>query len=183
MMMETDHASGGDQLITCYSLELIAPPCVPGADKWSTKAHLDVDITEVLPYLNAELEGAEYYHESKILTWRDGTRKYAFRPHELAVALAADREEAKRLIDQLVSLVNDIWSHRNEIEPSYQRKELPSLMQIYKLLPRTNCKECGRSTCMAFAADLREGRVALSRCPQLSGENRDKFSQLFSTAP
>jgi len=179
--MEKDHVSEAGQLIPGYSLELIAPPCTPGADRWSTKAHLDVDITEVLPYLNAELEGAEYYHESKVLTWRDGTRKYAFRPHEVAVAPAADREEAKRLIDQLVSLVNDIWSHRNEIEPSYQRKELPSLMEIYKLLPRTNCKECGHSTCMAYAADLREGKIELSKCAQLSAENVDKLLHLFGT--
>ena len=177
--MDKSQVSEAHQLIPSYSLELIAPPCIPGADKWSTKAHLDVDITEVLPYLNAELEGAEYYHEARILTWRDGTKKYAFRPREVAVAPAADREEAKRLIDQLVSLVNDIWSHRNEIEPSYQRKELPSLMEIYKLLPRTNCKECGHSTCMAYAADLREGKIELSKCAQLSAENGDKLLHLF----
>jgi acetyl-CoA decarbonylase/synthase complex subunit gamma len=40
-------------------------------------------------------------------------------------------------------------------------------MQIYRLLPRTNCGQCGCGTCMAFAAALREGDTELACCPVL----------------
>jgi len=40
-----------------------------------------------------------------------------------------------------------------------------------KLLPRTNCKECGVPTCMAFAAKLSEGKAALDECPALSEDD------------
>jgi acetyl-CoA decarbonylase/synthase, CODH/ACS complex subunit gamma len=43
-------------------------------------------------------------------------------------------------------------------------------LQIYKLLPRTNCKECGFPTCLAFAMKLAARQVELSDCPYVSDE-------------
>ncbi len=41
-------------------------------------------------------------------------------------------------------------------------------LQIYKLLPQTNCKECGFPTCLAFAMKLAAKQAALSACPYVS---------------
>jgi acetyl-CoA decarbonylase/synthase complex subunit gamma len=41
-------------------------------------------------------------------------------------------------------------------------------LQIYKLLPQTNCKECGFPTCLAFAMKLAAKQAELSSCPYLS---------------
>lgn len=43
-------------------------------------------------------------------------------------------------------------------------------LQIYRLLPRTNCKECGVPTCLAFAMRLAQGQAELSGCPYVSEE-------------
>jgi len=43
-------------------------------------------------------------------------------------------------------------------------------MAIYKLLPKKNCKECGVTTCLAFAMKLAEGKAELALCPYLSAE-------------
>jgi len=43
-------------------------------------------------------------------------------------------------------------------------------LQIQKLLPGTNCKECGSSTCMAFAMKLASKKAMLSECPHASDE-------------
>ena len=43
-------------------------------------------------------------------------------------------------------------------------------LQIQKLLPKTNCKECGSSTCMAFAMKLAAKKAMLSECPYASEE-------------
>ncbi len=45
-------------------------------------------------------------------------------------------------------------------------KEL-SPIEVYKLLPGTNCKECGENNCMAFAAKLVNREVTLKECPPL----------------
>jgi acetyl-CoA decarbonylase/synthase complex subunit gamma len=48
-------------------------------------------------------------------------------------------------------------------------------MQIYQLLPRTNCKECSFPTCLAFAMKLAAKQAELSACPYVSDESRAKL--------
>jgi len=43
-------------------------------------------------------------------------------------------------------------------------------LQIQKLLPKTNCKECGSNTCLAFAMKLASKKIELSECPYASDE-------------
>ncbi|MBW1709832.1 MAG: acetyl-CoA decarbonylase/synthase complex subunit gamma [Deltaproteobacteria bacterium] len=45
-------------------------------------------------------------------------------------------------------------------------------IQIFKLLPKTNCKECGVPTCLAFAMNLAAGKADLDACPYVSDESR-----------
>ena len=50
-------------------------------------------------------------------------------------------------------------------------------IQIYKLLPQTNCKDCGFPTCLAFAMKLAAKQVELSLCPHVSDEAKEKLSE------
>lgn len=43
-------------------------------------------------------------------------------------------------------------------------------LDIYKLLPKTNCKECGFSTCLAFAMALAQKKVSLDKCPHVTAQ-------------
>lgn len=54
-------------------------------------------------------------------------------------------------------------------------------IQIYKLLPKTNCKECGFPTCLAFAMKLAAKQVELSSCPYVSDESKAELAE--SAAP
>jgi len=45
-------------------------------------------------------------------------------------------------------------------------------LQIFKLLPNTNCKKCGQPTCLAFAMKLAQGKESLDKCPDASDEAR-----------
>ena len=166
------------QLISSYDLELIAPPCVPGAATWSAKARLQDDISEVLPFLNAELKGADYNHDAKVLIWETKGKKCAFRPCEISAAPVEVREEAHQIINELIDRVNDVWERRHEIKPDFKQIKVPALMAVYKLLPRTNCRKCGYSTCMGYAADLRTGKAKLSQCIELSDEDKNRLSLL-----
>jgi len=53
-------------------------------------------------------------------------------------------------------------------------------MQIYKLLPKTNCKDCGFPTCMAFAMQVAAKQKALTDCPHLSQEALEEASEASS---
>ncbi|TFH36217.1 MAG: acetyl-CoA decarbonylase/synthase complex subunit gamma [Dehalococcoidia bacterium] len=54
-------------------------------------------------------------------------------------------------------------------------------IQIYKLLPQTNCKECGFPTCLAFAMKLAAKQVELSACPTVSDASKKQLAE--SAAP
>ena len=44
-------------------------------------------------------------------------------------------------------------------------------VQIYKFLPKTNCKKCGFPTCLAFAMKVAQKSIAITDCPDLSEES------------
>jgi len=50
-------------------------------------------------------------------------------------------------------------------------------VQIFKLLPKTNCKKCGFPTCLAFAMKLAQGGVDLSACPDVSEEAKKTLGE------
>ncbi|MCX6069222.1 MAG: acetyl-CoA decarbonylase/synthase complex subunit gamma, partial [Chloroflexi bacterium] len=54
-------------------------------------------------------------------------------------------------------------------------------IQIYKMLPQTNCKECGFPTCLAFAMKLAAKQVELSTCPYVSEASKAQLAE--SSAP
>ena len=49
-------------------------------------------------------------------------------------------------------------------------------MGIYKNLPKSNCKECGFPTCLAFAMQVAAKQKALTDCPKLSDDAKDAFA-------
>ena len=54
-------------------------------------------------------------------------------------------------------------------------------IQIYKLLPQTNCKDCGFPTCLAFAMKLAAKQAELAACPHVSEESKAQLEE--SAAP
>lgn len=50
-------------------------------------------------------------------------------------------------------------------------------IEIFKMLPKTNCKECGFPTCLAFAMALATGKAELAACPYVSEEAKEKLAE------
>ncbi|MCS7123242.1 MAG: (Fe-S)-binding protein, partial [Candidatus Aenigmarchaeota archaeon] len=50
-------------------------------------------------------------------------------------------------------------------------------LEIYKLLPKTNCKKCGFPTCLAFAMALAAKKVSLDKCPDVSEETKQILAE------
>ena len=154
-------------LIDQYDLEVFTPPCDPGTERYAARARLTVDISEVLPYLNATLRGALYFPNANALTWKNSGHNNAFHNFEIATSNIEDREGAEQEIKALIDLVNRTWERRAEITPDHSARQRPTPMAIYKLLPNTNCKQCGESTCYSFTLKLAASQKKLADCPQL----------------
>jgi len=178
--------STSNKLITDYRFELIEDHHTPGSGRYGVRVILPVDISVCFPYLNTVLDDTLYDHENSILIGTNNRRRYAFRPHEIQVGMVTDRFEASSIVDEVVGLVNRVWEEREGITPSLRERKLPTVYDIYKLLPGTNCKECGYPTCLACAADMRNGVISLDRCPLLSKpeyiQNREQIRILFSSS-
>lgn len=50
-------------------------------------------------------------------------------------------------------------------------------VQIFKFLPKTNCKKCGFPTCLAFAMALAQNKVELTKCPDVSEEAKKTLGE------
>lgn len=154
-------------LIPAYELDVFTPPCEPGAERFSAVAYLPTDIRDVLPYLNATLRGAVYNPTVPSLSWRKAGHYVVFQPDRIAVSNVEDRQTAVDEIEGLVRLVNRTWERRNEIEPSTESRTRPAPMTVFKLLPGTNCRQCGQPTCFTFALKLVTGQQKPRDCPPL----------------
>lgn len=54
-------------------------------------------------------------------------------------------------------------------------------LDIFKISPKKNCKECGSPTCMAFSMKVAQGAVSIDACPYFSEEAKAKLNE--ATAP
>jgi ArsR family metal-binding transcriptional regulator len=154
-------------LIEKFDLEVFTPPCDPGAERYAARARLTTDISEILPYLNATLRGALYHSGANALTWKKGGHNIAFHAYEIATSNVEDRDSAEQEIKGLIDLVNRTWERRAEITPDTTTRQRPTPMAIYKLLPSTNCKQCGEPTCYSFALKLAALQKKIGDCPPL----------------
>jgi ArsR family metal-binding transcriptional regulator len=152
-------------LLKTYTKEIFRPECNPSFQSLHCIAHLDEDIREVLPYLNAVLGGFEYFKDPPAVTIRVQGKIITVHPREIAVNALKDEEEAEKILAWLRREINEAWERRNEIEPRYEGTPKPKILEILKLLPKTNCRKCGQPTCMVFATKVAEGVKGSQDCP------------------
>ncbi len=167
-------------LLNEYQLRIVLPDCDFSAETVNAIVTLPEDISGVLPYLHSVLKGLQYIDKNKILTVKRGGHLITFRPREIAITKLEDEKEARQIMEDLKQIINETYQNRDTIEPDYTMpKELKS-SDVLKLLPGTNCKECGERTCFAFSFKLIRHEVAISRCAALfSKEYEEKRKALL----
>jgi len=173
-----------NELVKEYTFKVVEAGCAPGSGRYGLQVNISDDISPVFPYLNALLEYTRYDHQSSILIWRENDRGYALRAHEIKIVRAEgidDPTQASGLVGEIVERINNVWQDRTHITPRFAGKAPPSVMDIFKLLPKINCKRCGCSTCLVYAADLSEGKTKLESCSVLlEPEHIEKRQKLVS---
>jgi len=173
-----------ETLITDYQYELTEAGCAPGSAFYVLKLKLTHDISAVLPYLNALHDNTYYDHENQILISEMNNRGYAFRSLDIRISGIVDASDVSQVAKEAVDRVNQVWRERSQITPCYKERKLPTVIDIYQSLPKTNCKQCGFVTCLAFAAELRTDPGLLVQCPPLlqseNARNREAIEALFS---
>jgi ArsR family metal-binding transcriptional regulator len=157
-------------LLRTYTKGIFRLECNPKFESLHCIAHLDQDISEALPYLNAVLGGFEYLKDPPAVTFKVYGRLITVQPRQIAINALQDEEEADRILEWLRREINDAWENREEITPSHEGAPKPNVLEILKLLPKTNCRACGSETCMVFALSICQGAKVPTQCPALSEE-------------
>ena len=173
-------------LLCNYVLKTVLSDCNPSSQKVNAIADLSEDISEVLPYLNTVLKGIQDNEAEKILVIKKGGRLITFRPRQIALTKLEDENDARIVMEEFKQILNETYANREQIKPTYTSRSIPRPLDIFKLLPRKNCKERGEPTCMAFALRLVNDELKWKQCPLLLTEefpaNRLKLTDIFSEA-
>jgi ArsR family metal-binding transcriptional regulator len=128
-------------------------------------------LNDVLPYL-ATLPGVIAWNpEAGTLTFRRQPGFMTLYPDKVYITQVSDTAEGLELLAALTDAVNAVWEKRAELIALTTRKRAPRHLDIWELLPRTNCKQCGEATCMAFAVGLMQQKRDLSECPPLIADS------------
>ena len=114
------------------------------------------------------------------MTFRVHGKIITVHPREIAVNALKDKEEADKILQWLQREINEVWEKQSEITPRYEGTPKPKILEILKVLPKTNCRECGEPTCMVFATRVAEGAKGTGDCPALMGENSKKIREYMS---
>jgi ArsR family metal-binding transcriptional regulator len=161
-------------LIRQYQKEFVRPPN-PSAQHLRCYAHFDGDIGEILPHLNAVLRGHQFSTNPPSLTLKYQAKLITLSPRMIAINIVQDQSEAEEILEWLRQVINDTWERRQEIQPRFDVPSKPRILDILRLLPQSNCRQCGLPTCLVFAAQVSEGFKSPADCPPLKEPNKEKL--------
>lgn len=155
-------------------------PCYADPHKIRTIASLPCNIEKMLPYLNAVLRGS-YHEEGRTFTFSYEKRPVIVEPEQIILGKTENVEKAKEILDAVLKILNKVARERDQIVPSTKPRPQLSPYTIYKYLSKTNCRECGEMTCLAFATGLIQERCELERCPALNEPTHDQDRQAINS--
>lgn len=128
---------------------------------------LNDDISPLLPYINAVAEEATFYERPDYIKFSLDGVLCGLHPGEGSAGLFEDPCQAHEFLQRLIAFLNQIHQRRDQIRPNPKRRRQVSVLEIYRLLPKSNCGECGHPGCMAFAAALSRQEADPMHCPGL----------------
>jgi ArsR family metal-binding transcriptional regulator len=173
-------------LIDKLHLNLVNIECMPTSTKFNAIIDLEVDISELLPYLATEIRGCTYFHGTNELNYMERGHIIAIRPNQITVTALQDEAEARQVCEELKRIINGVHERRDSITPTLRKQARVDPLTVYRELPQTNCGECGETTCMAFAARVVSREMVASHCGPLLLEeyqsNRERLWGLLKQA-
>ena len=139
-------------------------PCLAEPGKIIVIGKPDRSLDEVIPYL-ATLPGVISYNPDTLtLTFRRHPGFLTLYPEKVYITQVKDADAGLEVLDALKEAINATWEHRDELSAVTTARRAPRHLDIYALLPQTNCKQCGEATCLAFAVQLIQQKCALDQC-------------------
>jgi len=142
-------------------------PCLAEPGKLIVVGRPDRPLDEVLPYLATLPNIIAYNPEAHTLTFRRERGFLTLYADRVYITQVRDTEEGLELLSALVDAINATWTYRHELVAVTAPRRAPRPLDVWTLLPQSNCKQCGEATCMAFAFALLQHQREITECPPL----------------
>lgn len=166
--------------IAYSDLVLESRGCAPGSLDFLAKFKFNTDVSSLFPFINAVAEKPSYFDNPHYIKFAFDKFKCAMYPDNGILSIVENQDQAIAAIEKLMEFLNDIHSRTDSIQPNHRKFRIVPALNIYKLLPKTNCKACGFQTCMSFAGALGKGETTLDICPGLCNDADENVTNLKS---
>lgn len=165
-------------------------PCIADPSKYRVIGRIEVEnLKDVAPYLARVIPNASYNTKDGWISFKKGQRIITIhRDGFVTMTMITNKEEAMELLKEIEEKAKIAWEKRGEIDISKPlQKTFVGALDVYKYLPKTNCRECGEQSCMAFAVKLLNGERDIKDCKPLFEEKkymgiRETLISLLSSA-
>ncbi len=142
-------------------------PCLAEPGKIIVIGKPNRSLDEVLPYL-ATLPGILAYNsDTPTLTFRRPSGFMTLYADRVYITQVGNADEGLDLLAALKDAINATWDNRQQLVAVTLTRHAPRPLDVWTLLPQTNCKQCGEATCMAFAVGLLQHKRSVIECPPL----------------
>ncbi len=153
------------------SIELMRTlPCLAEPGKIIVIGKPNRSLDEVLPYL-ATLPGVMAYNPiAHTLTFRRPTGFMTLYADRVYITQLKNADEGLELLAALRDAINATWDHRAELVAVTVGTHAPRPVDVWSLLPQTNCGQCGEATCTAFVFGLLQHKRTVVECLPLQSD-------------
>ena len=146
-------------------------PCLAEPGKLIVISKPNRPLTDVLPYL-ATLPGIIAYNpDAQTLTFRRPAGFMTLYADRVYMTQVRSADEGLELLAALKDAINATWDNRQQLVAVTLARHAPRPLDVWTLLPQTNCKQCGEATCMAFAVSLLQHQRSVIECPPLHADD------------
>jgi ArsR family metal-binding transcriptional regulator len=164
-----------------YSFYLVNIDCLPTSTHFNVVMNLEHSIVDLMPYLAACLPACTYVHGTGVINLMDGGHIVAIYPGQITITDVSDGTTAARLCRDYFAQIAHVLQSQDQITPVYEKRLSLSVLDIFRLLPGTNCGRCQTPTCLAFAAKVHRRESVVGECEPLlldsAGDNCRKLLQ------
>jgi ArsR family metal-binding transcriptional regulator len=147
-------------------------PCLLEPRKLQITAQADKPLNEIISILFLAIPHSQYAKAFGSVTFLlEGKLVTVYSSGKINLGCVLREEIALRLLEKLKAMLDKAYEYYEKHGPPNPKlldiKQKLNPLEIYKYLPKTNCKECGEQGCFPFAVKLANGEKTLNECPQI----------------
>jgi ArsR family metal-binding transcriptional regulator len=145
-------------------------PCLAEQGKIIVVGKPSRPLGEVLPYLATLPNVIAFNPTACVLTLRRQPGFITLYSEKVYITQVKDDQEGLELLATMSDAINVTWEHRYELVAMTAARRAPRPLDVWALLPQSNCGQCGEATCLAFACNLLLQKRELAECQPLQAD-------------